>query len=150
MDTDAPDAAQAPRSHGRARVVVPLIVIVGAIGWVAVKGLAGNLVYYKTPTEVVRQGASVYGERIRLGGYVEPCSVHAAGHTLRFLMADPTTTVTVVTSSGVPQDFRGGAGAVAEGVYEHDGVFHADDILVKHDDSYSAPAGITVASACGG
>jgi cytochrome c-type biogenesis protein CcmE len=93
----------------------------------------------------------VYGERIRLGGLVEPCSVHASGSTIRFLMADTTTTMTVVTSSGVPQDFRGGAGAVAEGSYERDGVFHADDILVKHDDSYTPLSSAdAVPTACGG
>jgi cytochrome c-type biogenesis protein CcmE len=144
------DVATRPPRAGRARVIVPVVVIVGALGWVAVKGLAGNLVYYKTPTEVVRQGASIHGERIRLGGFVEPCSVHASGHMVRFLLSDTVTTVTVITSSGVPQAFRGGAGAVAEGIYGTDGVFRADDILVKHDDSYAPPSGVAVPSACGG
>src|SRR5437870_581393 len=144
------DTATRPSRAGRARVIVPILIIVGALSWVAVKGLAGNLVYYKTPTEVVHQGTSLYGERIRLGGYVEPCSVRTLGSAIRFVMSDGASSMTVVTSRGVPQDFRGGAGAVAEGAYQQDGAFHADDILVKHDDSYAAPTGLPMPTACEG
>src|SRR5205823_3991847 len=129
---------------------LPIVVIAGALGWVLVHGLASNLVYYKTPTEIARQGSSIVGERVRMGGVVEPCSVQTFAHSIRFVMTDGRTQMPVVTSAGVPADFRGGSGAVAEGSYGSDHVFRADDVLVKHDDSYTPPANVTIPSACGG
>ena len=131
--------ARARRSRLRARIVVPVVVIVGSLVWVAAKGLAGNLVYYKTPTEVLHQGSSAYGERIRLGGLVEPGSVEQLGSAVRFTVTDGTTRMTVIDTGSVPALFRAGAGVVVEGAYERDGAFHADTVLVKHADSYSPP-----------
>ena len=116
-----------------------MVLIGGALAWVAVGALRSNLQYYKTPTEVLHQGGTAFGERIRLGGVVEPGSVCARGTTVRFVLTDLTTSMTVVTSSGVPQLFGGGRGVVAEGSYTRDRLFHADDILVKHDDAYAPP-----------
>src|SRR5215813_3049858 len=42
----------------KGRVVVALVAIVGALVWVAAKGLSSSLVYYKTPTELLQQGHS--------------------------------------------------------------------------------------------
>ena len=133
------------------RVIVPIAVIAAALCWVAVKSLTGNLVYYKTTSEVVQHASSLFGERIRLGGYVEPCSVRTSAGSVSFLMSDGATTMTVVTSRAVPQDFRGGAGAVAEGAYGRDGTFHADDVLVKHNDAYAPVVeASSMPTACGG
>jgi cytochrome c-type biogenesis protein CcmE len=135
------------------RIVVATLVIAGALAWVAVGALRSNLEYYKTPTEVLHLGGAAFGERIRLGGVVEPGSVCARGPDLRFVLTDLTTSMTVVTSSGVPQLFGGGRGVVAEGAYARDGVFHADDILVKHDDAYAPPKNgpvpVAATPACG-
>ena len=62
-----------------------------------------------------------------------------AGRTVRFVLTDLTSNVTVETSSGVPQLFAGGKGVIAEGAYGSDRVFHADDVLVKHNDAYAPP-----------
>jgi cytochrome c-type biogenesis protein CcmE len=120
-------------------VIVALIVMAGALAWVAVGALRSNLEYYKTPTEVLHLGTAAFGDRIRLGGLAEPGSVCARGQTVRFVLTDITTSIRVVTSKGVPQLFAGGRGVIAEGVYGRDRVFHADDILVKHDDAYAPP-----------
>ena len=45
-----------------------------------------------------------------------------------------------VTYTGVlPDLFREGQGVVAEGALEPDGVFHADNVLAKHDENYMPP-----------
>ena len=90
-------------------------------------------------SKIVREGSVAIGQRVRLGGLVEPGSVCARGRTVRFVITDLTTNMTVVTSVGVPQLFGEGKGVIAEGAYAPDHVFHADDILVKHDDSYAPP-----------
>jgi cytochrome c-type biogenesis protein CcmE len=122
----------------RARVIVPLVIIAAALAWVATRGLAGNLVYYRTPSEVAREAAP--GERLRMGGLVEPGSVRETGDGLEFLVTDGRTRVTVVRTGGVPSLFRDGQGVVVEGVYGADGRFHADTVLVRHDSDYRPPA----------
>jgi cytochrome c-type biogenesis protein CcmE len=124
----------------RGRVVVAVAAIVAGIGWVAAQGLSGSLVYYTTTTELLRKGSIAVGDRVRLGGYVEPGSVHQGPTSLRFVVSDGTTSMTVVSSSGAPSLFRGGRGVVVEGALAADGAFHADTVLVRHSDVYRAPA----------
>ena len=116
-----------------------LAVIGAGLGWIGAKALSGNLVYYKTPSEILGQGDSVVGQRIRLGGFVEPGSVRRAGSAIRFVVSDGTTRMTVVDTGGVPSLFRAGQGVVVEGDYGADGAFHADTVLVKHNGVYTPP-----------
>lgn len=121
------------------RLVIAAVLVAGSLGWVAYRGLKGNLVYYRTPTEILNQGRSAVGERVRLGGLVMPGSVQRAGATVRFVVTDQTSRMTVVDPAGVPALFRDGKGVVVEGYYGSDGAFHADTVLVKHNDRYSPP-----------
>jgi cytochrome c-type biogenesis protein CcmE len=122
------------------RVVVALALIVGALAWVAVSGLRNALVYYRTPTEILKMGRTAYGQPIRLGGYVVPGSVQHAGPDLDFVVSDGTTRMSVVATSGVPSLFRTGQGVVLEGHETKNGTFLADTVLVKHNESYAPPA----------
>jgi cytochrome c-type biogenesis protein CcmE len=101
--------------------------------------VTGNLVYYRTPTEILQQGRSAVGERVRLGGLVMPGTVQRTGTTVHFIVTDQTSRMTVIDTEGVPALFRGGKGVVVEGYYGADGAFHADTVLVKHSDRYSPP-----------
>jgi cytochrome c-type biogenesis protein CcmE len=123
----------------RGRVIVALALIAGSLGWVAARGLSSALVYYQTPTELLQRGNGAVGERVRLGGLVEPGTVQEQGSTVRFLLTDQDTSMTVIVSGGVPSLFRAGAGVVVEGAYGRDGAFHADTVLVKHGDRYTPP-----------
>ncbi len=127
------------RTRPRARTFVALGVIAIALAWVAVSALRSNLVYYRTPSEILRLGPAGIGERIRLGGLVEPGSLCARGDAVRFVLTDLHAHLTVVTSRGVPQLFAEGRGVIAEGALGADRVFHADDVLVKHNDAYAPP-----------
>jgi cytochrome c-type biogenesis protein CcmE len=123
----------------RGRVILVLAVIGAGLGWIGAKALSGNLVYYKTPSEILGQGDSVVGQRVRLGGFVEPGSVRRTGSAIRFVVSDGTTRMTVVDTGGVPSLFRAGQGVVVEGDYGADGAFHADTVLVKHNGVYTPP-----------
>jgi cytochrome c-type biogenesis protein CcmE len=124
----------------RGRVVFAVAAIGVGLGWVAYSGLQGNLVYYKTPTEILEVGQSGVGDRVRLGGLVQPGSVQRSGSTVTFIVTDGNTRMTVIDTAGVPSLFRDGKGVVVEGSYEADGAFHADTVLVKHDDDYRPPS----------
>ena len=124
----------------RGRVVLSLAVIAGSLGWVAANGLADNLVYYSTPSELLRKGAAAVDEQVRLGGYVLPGSVREGRSAVRFVITDGTTRMSVIGTGGAPALFAGGRGVVVEGSYGRDGAFHADTVLVKHDNVYRPPS----------
>ncbi len=123
----------------RGRVIVALAVIVGALGWVAAKGLSSSLVYYNTPTELAGKGAAAVGERFRVGGLVVPGSLRTSPGTTTFLITDETTRLSVVDRGDLPELFRAGQGVVVEGFLGRDGAFHADDVLIKHNGVYAPP-----------
>jgi cytochrome c-type biogenesis protein CcmE len=123
----------------RLRVVLLLVLIAGSLAWVGTKALSGNLVYYVTPTELLREHPTP-DERLRLGGQVVPGSVHQVGNGVDFVVTDGTTRMSVVHSGGTPALFRTGIGVVLEGTYDADGAFHSDTMLVKHSEQYRPPA----------
>lgn len=125
----------------RWRIVLVVVAIAGALAWVGWKSLRGNLVYFKTPTEILQEGNRGIGERVRLGGQLVAGSIQRLpGGALRFVITDRTTRLTVVDSGGVPSLFGQAQGVVVEGFYGSDGTFHADTVLVKHSDSYRPPS----------
>ena len=129
-------------------MVIALLVIGGALAWVAISGLRNSLVYYRTPTEVVGMKASAYGEPIRLGGYVVPGTVQHEGSALRFVISDGTTRMSVIASGTIPSLFKAGQGCVLEGSEHANGSFYADTVLVKHNGVYRPPApGVTPTAA---
>jgi len=60
------------------------------------------------------------------------------GVTIRFVLTDGKAQAPVTFRGIVPDLFREGSGAVAEGRMEH-GTFVADQILAKHDERYMPP-----------
>src|SRR5271169_1207688 len=60
----------------------------------------------------------------------------ADGHSFSFRLTDGSTDVAVVYQGLLPDLFREGQGAVAEGKLRSDGVFAASSVLAKHDENY--------------
>ncbi len=127
------------RCTARWRLVVCLAIVVGALGWVAVRGLTGSFVYYLTPTDISVGHKADVDQRVRLGGYVVPGSLHRGPNALRFVVSDGVSKMRVLSTGPVPQMFRAGQGVVLEGALGRDGRFHSDTLLVKHDGDYRAP-----------
>ena len=130
------------RSSRRAviQLAIGMLVILAAIGYLALQGLSDNLVYYITPSELLAKGHAADGQQLRLGGQVRPGSQRysAATHIFRFVLQDPKASVPVVSSDMPPPLFASGIGAVVQGTYSK-GVFHATLIMVKHSSDYVAP-----------
>ena len=82
-------------------------------------------------------GPARRGTRIRLGGLVKDGSlVRGNNLTFRFDVTDGKTEIPVAYTGVLPDLFREGQGVVAEGVLDGGGVFNADTILAKHDETY--------------
>jgi cytochrome c-type biogenesis protein CcmE len=117
------------------------VVVLAVFAYLVWGGIGKNLVYFLTPSELLAKGTSAYGSNVRLGGMVDSGSIHWNPETreLRFRLKDESRTVDVVSSGAPPQMFSEGIGAVVEGVFTADGVFHSHNLMVKHSNEYRAP-----------
>ena len=123
------------------RLLIPSVVALAAGAWavVATSGLREGAVYYYTPSEI--SGPSASDRPIRVAGRVQPGTVRwdARRGVLRFMLTDGKASVPVVNASAPPDLFRAGRDAVVEGRLVG-GVLRSNDVIVKHDASYRAPA----------
>ncbi len=119
-----------------------LSVIGGALGFL---GLATALVFYALGQKTsyfympadLQQTAVAPGERIRLGGLVEKGTiVRGQGTDITFSVTDREKSVKVAYKGILPDLFREEQGVITEGTFRPDGVFLADSVLAKHDETY--------------
>ena len=105
----------------------------------AMWGLRERASYFFTPADIAA-GKAADGQAMRLGGMVEKGSIRhgADGVTIRFGVTDGRAQTPVTYRGIVPDLFREGSGAVAEGRLRN-GTFVADTILAKHDERYMPP-----------
>src|SRR5262249_16224810 len=77
------------------------------------------------------------GRRSRLGGLVKSGSlVRGDNLAVQFAVTDGNKEVAVAYTGALPDLFREGQGVVAEGALDAAGLFRADTILAKHDETY--------------
>jgi cytochrome c-type biogenesis protein CcmE len=82
------------------------------------------------------------GRNVRIGGMVRDGSIMRApdGVTINFIVGDETPATIPVRFTGITPDlFKENSGVVAEGRFQQDGLFVADEILAKHDENYMPP-----------
>ncbi|MGZ5094496.1 MAG: cytochrome c maturation protein CcmE [Burkholderiales bacterium] len=122
------------------------IMIVGGLAAVAVSAalvlsaFRQNLVFFFTPTQVAAHEAPL-NRSFRVGGLVEPGSVkrQTDGVTVNFVVTDTARSIPVAYRGALPDLFREGKGVVTQGRLGPDGVFHASEVLAKHDENYTPP-----------
>jgi cytochrome c-type biogenesis protein CcmE len=127
-----------PKNQRLVLVSAALVALVVA-ALLAMWGLRSQASFFYTPADIMA-GKAPNGRAARLGGMVEKGSVHREpdGVTIRFVLTDGKAQTPVVFRGIVPDLFREGSGAVAEGRMEG-GTFVADQILAKHDERYMPP-----------
>jgi len=98
--------------------------------------LRDSIVFFSTPSMVAEKHVPA-GRRFRLGGLVQPGSL-ARGENLQvtFKVSDGDATLPVSFKGILPDLFREGQGVVAEGALDSAGIFKADTVLAKHDETY--------------
>lgn len=96
-----------------------------------------NLVFFYSPSELKVKAVGI-DRRVRIGGLVEAHSLSRTGNGrgILFRITDGSADITVVYQGPLPDLFREGQGAVAEGTLRSDGVFAASTVLAKHDENY--------------
>ncbi len=96
-----------------------------------------NILFFYSPRDLAENHVPP-GRAFRLGGLVEADSVvrEAGGLTVAFEITDLSHSVPVAYTGILPDLFREGQGVVVLGKLGADGVFHADEVLAKHDETY--------------
>lgn len=136
--------SEAGQGQQRMILVVALLVMFGALGFVSFGSLDENLVYYWDCSQVVEAGEQAYGATIRLGGVVKEGSLDwdPESNELDFQVTDGKTTLNVHATGAPPQMFREGIGVVVEGTMVKatgGGRFESERLMVKHSNEYKAP-----------
>ncbi len=112
-----------------------LLVLCVAIALV-LNALRDSIVFFSTPQMVAEKHVPP-GKRFRLGGLVEPGSLKRGDNlAVTFKIADGSNALEVAYKGILPDLFREGQGVVAEGALDGNGVFKADTVLAKHDETY--------------
>jgi cytochrome c-type biogenesis protein CcmE len=123
------------RKQRRLYFVLLGMLALGAAVALVLTAISDSLVYFYSPTDIVSQRIPE-GRRMRIGGLVEEGSVKKDGKTVAFKVTDITNALPVVYAGILPDLFREGQGVVVEGRMEKDGLFHASEVLAKHDEKY--------------
>ncbi|AGA90148.1 cytochrome c-type biogenesis protein CcmE [Thioflavicoccus mobilis 8321] len=113
---------------------------VGIAATLAITALQSNISYFFSPSQVA--AAEAPADRVfRLGGLVEEGSIarQSDGLTVLFSVTDNAKRIQVSYTGILPDLFGANQGVVARGRLGPDGVFYAEEVLAKHDESYMPP-----------
>lgn len=117
-------------------------IILGTLGWLAFTGASENQSYFKSIPELYAMGDKAREKRIRVGGDVVPGSIKREGRDVHFAMSWEGKTLNVVYNGTqpLPDTFKDGSQALADGRLGQDGVFHANGVQAKCASKYEAKA----------
>ena len=119
----------------RIQVIVLAFVAMGIAAVLMGNAFKDGINYYRSPAEVIAE-PPMENEVFRMGGLVLDGSlVRGEGEDVRFTVTDGGGDVPVVFVGILPDLFGENQGMIGTGSYIN-GVFHATEILAKHDESY--------------
>jgi len=124
-----------------------VVVVIGALAWLAIGGVSQSKSYYKEINELSQMGDRAHQERLRVNGYVEEGSIVRDGAQVSFFMhqnpaqlhGDASRLKVIYKGSDpLPDTFKDDAQALADGRLGADGVFEANKIQAKCASKYEA------------
>ncbi len=124
------------RKKRRAVLIFGGLILIGIASTLVLSALRTQVTFFMSPTDVLANSPKP-GTRFRLGGLVEAGTFHKGNATQStFSLTDGSKSLAVIYNGILPDLFKEGQGAVAEGQLAPDGVFTADTVLAKHDEKY--------------
>ena len=127
--------------HQRLVLLSLAILAVVAAVVLAMSALKDRAAYFYAPGDLARKGLPL-DQAVRIGGIVRHGSIRKQpdGVTVDFIVADETASTIRVRYRGiVPDLFKEDSGVIAEGRFQPDGLFVANEILARHDENYRPP-----------
>src|SRR6185312_5820170 len=129
------------RSMAPWKIVLAVLIVVCAEGWLSWTAVDQNKEYYVTIGELHGLGGKAYSRHLRVAGNVQPGSIERDGPNATFVLLEQGRTLKVNYRGAEPppDTFKDDAQALAVGTYGRDGVFHATQLQAKCASKY-APA----------
>jgi cytochrome c-type biogenesis protein CcmE len=126
--------------HKRIAAIVGGLALIGAAAGLVLYAFQSNLIFFFSPTQVAA-GEAPRDRAFRIGGLVQSGTLKRGPEalTVQFIVTDTVHSIPVAYSGILPDLFREGKGVVAQGRVGADGVFHASEVLAKHDENYMPP-----------
>lgn len=124
------------RKQRRLVLIGSALVVLAIAAGLVLNAMRDSIVFFVTPSQADERSIPP-GQRFRLGGLVQPGSVVRGDQLqVKFSITDGTSALPVVFTGILPDLFREGQGVVSEGALDAAGVFKADTVLAKHDETY--------------
>src|SRR5215468_2325743 len=124
------------RKQRRMTIIGGSLAVLALAAALVLNALRDSIVFFSTPSMVAEKHVAP-GKRFRLGGLVQPGSLQRGDNlAVTFEVADGSAKLPVAYKGILPDLFREGQGIVAEGALDANGVFKADTVLAKHDETY--------------
>ena len=120
-------------------------IILGTLGWLAAGGVQQTATYYKEIKELQKMGPEGNDQRLRVGGDIMANSIKRDGDKVHFTLIQDNLQLNVVYTGidPLPDTFKDGSQALADGKLGSDGVFHATKVQAKCASKYEAkPTGV--------
>ena len=128
------------RKQRRLTIIGGSLAVLALAGALVLNALRDSIVFFSTPSTVAEKHIRP-GQRFRLGGLVQPGSLKRGDNlAVTFDIADGNAKLPVSYKGILPDLFREGQGVIAEGALDADGMFKADTVLAKHDETYMPKA----------
>ncbi len=114
-------------------------IILLLLGYLAYTGVQDSKSYYVTIKELHKMGDGAYSKRLRVAGNVLPGSIKRTGTHVQFVLMeeDQTLHVDYTGTEAPPDTFKDDSQALADGRFDHDGVFHAKQLQAKCASKYA-------------
>ncbi len=101
-----------------------------------------NIVFFYTPSELIKNDKNLLEKKVRIGGYVKKNSfLQKPLNNYQFKITDNISELLVFYEGILPDLFKEGQGTVVEGVLNNKNIIIASKIYAKHDENYM-PASI--------
>ena len=126
-----------PRTR-RLAIIVGGLLCVSAASALVLNALNSNVAFFFSPTQV-SAGEAPQGRPFRIGGLVKEGSIRREQMTVTFMITDTAKDIPVRYTGILPDLFKEGKGAVAQGRLDERGQFVASEVLAKHDENYMPP-----------
>jgi cytochrome c-type biogenesis protein CcmE len=122
----------------RALVILGGLAGLGVAAGLVLSALDSNVAFFFTPSQV-EAGEAPHERTFRVGGLVKQGSLQREQMNVRFVITDTARDMTVRYTGILPDLFKEGKGAVAQGRLGAHGEFIAAEVLAKHDENYMPP-----------
>ncbi len=124
------------RRQRRLTMIGGSLAVLALAAGLVLNALRDSIVFFSTPSMAAEKHIPP-GTRFRLGGLVENGSLQRGDNlAVSFTVSDGSARLPVTYKGILPDLFREGQGVVAEGALDQAGVFRADTVLAKHDETY--------------